>query len=74
MKCTHCGRRIAKPAGETERGPVGPVCAEKLGLPRPIKRLRKDGKPRAKPVRLFARIRAAAVDPAQVDWVQEMAA
>ena len=52
MNCCHCGRRIVKAAGETERGPVGPICAQHLGLPRPVPRLRKDGLPRRRPVRI----------------------
>lgn len=66
MRCCECGRRINKPAGQTERGPVGPVCAEKLGLPRPVPlTLRKDGLPRAKPVRVLPR-RVVRVDDGQM--------
>ena len=71
MNCCHCGRRIVKAAGETERGPVGPVCAVNLGLPRPVPKLRKDGMPRRKPVRAAA---APARDPRQLDLVEACAA
>ena len=33
MRCAHCGRRIVRACGEIDAGPVGPVCARKLGLP-----------------------------------------
>ena len=46
--CARCGQRIKKEAGRIASGPVGPVCAERLGLPRVIPQvLRKDGMPRA---------------------------
>ena len=54
LHCAHCGRRIKEPAGWIERGPVGPMCALNLGLPRILAAtLRKDGLPRAKYVRMF---------------------
>lgn len=54
MHCAHCGRRIKEPAGWIDSGPVGPVCALNLGLPRILAAtLRKDGLPRAKYVRMF---------------------
>ena len=54
LHCTHCGRRIKEPAGFTDQGAVGPVCALNLGLPRILAAtLRKDGLPRAKYVRMF---------------------
>ena len=54
LHCAHCGRRIKEPAGWIDSGPVGPVCAERLGLPRILAAtLRKDGLPRAKYVRMF---------------------
>lgn len=66
MRCAHCGRRIKEPAGWLDKGPVGPVCAVKLGLPLEIPRtLRRDGLPRAKPVRVRVRWVAPVVDQAQ---------
>lgn len=70
MNCCHCGRRIVKAAGETERGPVGPICAQNLGLPRPVPKLRKDGMPRRKPVRVQ---HAPARDERQMDLLEAMA-
>ena len=63
MNCCHCGRRIKTSHGDTDSGPLGPVCARKLGMPRRVPRMRKDGLPRARTVR----IRAAQdrVDPLQ---------
>lgn len=69
MICCRCGRRILKSAGDTDRGPLGPVCARRLGLPRRIARMRKDGLPRARTAPIFSgthsRVRAYTVDPAQ---------
>lgn len=74
MRCCHCGRRLARAAGMTDRGPVGPVCAVKLGLPREVK-------PQA-PVRIKPagrRTRRMVVpplhrnDPHTLDWIREAA-
>lgn len=66
--CVRCGQRIRKEAGRIEAGPVGPICAQRLGLPRVIPQvLRKDGLPRAKPRRrLVHALPVAAVDPRQL--------
>ena len=66
MRCVCCGRHLRRAAGMTERGPVGPVCAVDLGLPRPVPRLRKDGFPRAKSVRVKVRGPRRRLDPAQM--------
>lgn len=67
LYCARCRQRIKRAAGWIESGPVGPVCAERLGLPREVKAtLRKDGMPRAKPVRVFSRFVAPVVDQAQM--------
>lgn len=73
MRCCHCGRRIVKAAGMTERGPVGPICAQKLGLPRELK----PQKPERKPA---GRVRIRMVerpihrdDPHTLDWIREAA-
>jgi hypothetical protein len=69
MRCCHCGRRLARAAGMTERGPVGPVCAVKLGLPREIKPQRKRTE--------LPQQRSASVpvlrDPHTLDWIREAA-
>jgi len=72
MRCCHCGRRLARAAGMTERGPVGPVCAVKLGLPREIKPQPPE---RSKPA---GRVRIRMVerplhraDPHTMDWIRE---
>jgi hypothetical protein len=74
MRCCHCGRRLARAAGMTERGPVGPVCAVKLGLPREIKPMAPE---RSKPA---GRVRIRMVerpihrnDPHTRDWIREAA-
>lgn len=74
MRCCHCGRRLARAAGVTERGPVGPVCAVKLGLPREIKPQPPE---RSKPA---GRVRIRMVerpihrrDPHTLDWIREAA-
>lgn len=59
----------------TERGPVGPVCAVTLGLPREVPlTLRKDGLPRRKPVRVRMAPIGRWVDPAQPELPLEMVA
>ena len=74
MRCCHCGRRLARAAGMTERGPVGPICAQKLGLPREIKPQPPE---RSKPA---GRVRIRMVerpihrnDPHTLDWIREAA-
>lgn len=74
MRCCHCGRRLARAAGMTDRGPVGPVCAVKLGLPREVKPQKPE---RSKPA---GRVRIRMVDrpihrndPHTLDWIREAA-
>ena len=62
MNCCHCGRRIKKSHGDTDSGPLGPVCARKAGMPRRVPKMRRDGLPRARAVR----IRAPVVDESQL--------
>jgi hypothetical protein len=73
LVCVRCHQRIKKEAGRIDAGPVGPVCAQRLGLPRVLPQvLRKDGKPRAKSRRVrFVEARPVpARDPRQLDWVE----
>ena len=72
MRCCHCGRRIVKAAGMTERGPVGPICAQKLGLPREIKPQPPERSKPAKRVR-FVDCRINRSDPYTLDWIREAA-
>lgn len=78
MRCCHCGRRLASAAGMTERGPVGPVCAVKLGLPRELKA--RDLKQQAPARKGATRVRIRMVektapmrDPHTLDWISEAA-
>ena len=74
MRCCHCGRRLARAAGMTERGPVGPVCAVKLGLPREIKPQPPERSKPAKRVRIrFVDCRENRRDPHTLDWIREAA-
>jgi hypothetical protein len=66
VRCSHCHRHIKRAAGMSSTGPVGPVCAERLGLPRVLPQtLRKDGLPRARAVRAVPAVRAV-VDESQL--------
>ena len=40
LRCCNCGRRLRRAAGVTDGGPVGPVCALRLGLPRAVPKQR----------------------------------
>ena len=64
MNCCHCGRRIRESHGDTDSGPLGPVCARKAGMPRRVPKMRRDGLPRARTVRIRAGRRGA--DPLQL--------
>ena len=48
MLCASCRRRIDKPAAFSMGKPVGPKCAQKMGLIEPKKR--RGSEPRAVPV------------------------
>lgn len=74
MRCCHCGRRLARAAGMTERGPVGPVCAVKLGLPREIKPMAPECSKPAGRVRIRMVERPIhRNDPHTLDWIREAA-
>jgi hypothetical protein len=74
MRCCHCGRRLARAAGMTERGPVGPVCAVKLGLPRELKPQPPERSKPAGRIRMFERPRPLHPhDPHTLDWIREAA-
>ena len=75
MRCCHCGRRLARAAGMTDRGPVGPVCAVKLGLPQQIKPAAPErSKPPARRVRSRLVERPIhRADPHTLDWIREAA-
>ena len=66
LRCCHCGRRLVRAAGMTDRGPVGPVCAVKLGLPREVPMLRRDGLPRQRAVRVRLSVALPELDPRQL--------
>jgi hypothetical protein len=56
----------------TERGPVGPVCAVKLGLPREIKSMAPERSKPAGRVRIrFVDCRINTSDPYTLDWIRE---
>ncbi len=63
MKCTHCGRTMAKPWATTLWGPLGPKCGRALGV-----------RPLAKPPTIRVQMSRGKPDPRQRDWVQEVAA
>lgn len=76
LRCAWCGRGIKEPAGWIDSGPVGPVCALNLGLPRVLAAtLRKDGLPLAKYVRMFGGLPRArpVVDESQLPLALEFA-
>lgn len=76
MRCCHCGRRLARAAGMTERGPVGPVCAVKLGLPREIKPQPPERSKPAGRVRIRIRMVERPIhrnDKHTLDWIGEAA-
>ena len=69
--CVRCRKPMREPYIVTNRGPVGPKCAAALGLQRPL--LKKDGTPRARPMRLFSARRSKS-DPRQMDFIAELEA
>ena len=74
IRCCHCGRRLARAAGMTDRGPVGPVCALKLGLPQQIKPAAPERSKSAGRVRVrFVERHIHRADPHTLDWIRESA-
>lgn len=69
--CVRCKKTMREPYLVTNRGPVGQKCASALGLHRPA--LKKDGTPRARPMRFFSVSRSKA-DPRQMDFIAELEA
>jgi len=69
--CVRCKKPMREPYVVTNRGPLGPKCAAALGMQRPS--LKKDGTPRARPMRFFSVSRSKA-DPRQMDFIAELEA
>lgn len=71
--CVRCRKPMREPYVVTNRGPLGPKCAAAMGLQRPALP-KKDGTPRAKPVRLFSAPHRRTVDPRQLDLIAALEA
>lgn len=70
--CVRCKKPMREPYVVTNRGPLGPKCAAAIGLHRPS--LKKDGTPRARPVRIFDAPRRTKADPNQLNFFAELEA